>query len=205
MRASEAPEVNSLRITVQESYEIGSETFARQPNVWLPEEVLPGFRAFTTRFYWTCSAAAQDLLRALALGLGIQRRRGRRGPSLSGEDDANDDDDDNGCGEEDDCDEDYFLRFHSGHANQLRLLHYPAVATARLAGAAADLARMPAHSDWGSITLLFQDACGGLQVEAPGEPAGRFVDVMPVEGALVEGALVMNVGDLLMRWSNGAW
>ena len=45
--------------------------------------------------------------------------------------------------------------------------------------------------------MLFQDDCGGLQVEDPSKP-GEFIDVPPVPGSLV-----MNVGDLLMRWSNG--
>lgn len=149
----------------KESYEVGSEALASQPNQWLPEDVLPGFRAFATGFYWACWAAARELLRALALGLDL------------------------------DGGEDYLLRFHGGDNNQLRLLHYPPVETAALASDA--VARMPAHSDWGSITMLFQDDCGGLQVEDPRRP-GRFVDAAPVEGALV-----MNVGDLLMRWSNG--
>lgn len=56
---------------------------------------------------------------------------------------------------------------------------------------------MPAHSDWGTITMLFQDDCGGLQVEDPNQE-GHFVDATPMANALV-----MNVGDLLMRWSNG--
>ena len=45
--------------------------------------------------------------------------------------------------------------------------------------------------------MLFQDDCGGLQVEDP-NVSGKFIDAEPIEGALV-----MNVGDLLMRWSNG--
>lgn len=148
----------------KESYEVGSETLTSQPNQWLPEEVLPGFRAFMTSFYWACFGAARELLRALALGLGLG-------------------------------DEDFLLRFHSGENNQLRLLHYPPVETERLSSNA--VARMPAHSDWGSITMLFQDDCGGLQVEDPRRP-DEFVEATPIEGALV-----MNVGDLLMRWSNG--
>jgi isopenicillin N synthase-like dioxygenase len=75
------------------------------------------------------------------------------------------------------------------------LLHYPAIAAAELESGRA--ARMPAHSDWSSITLLFQDECGGLEVEDPNQP-GEFVAVAPIEGACV-----VNVGDLLMRWSNG--
>ncbi|KAK7704123.1 hypothetical protein SLS64_008681 [Diaporthe eres] len=148
----------------KESYEIGSETFAQQPNQWLPEEVLPGFREFMTGFYWSCFDTAKELLRAMAMGIGLD-------------------------------DPDYLLKFHSGENNQLRLLHYPPVETEKLSSNA--MARMPAHSDWGSITMLFQDDCGGLQVEHPRKP-GEFVDATPMKGALV-----MNVGDLLMRWSNG--
>ncbi|GAP89530.1 putative thymine dioxygenase [Rosellinia necatrix] len=148
---------------VKESYEIGSENFVQQPNVWLPDDVLPGFREFTTTFYWRCFDAAKELLRALALGVGLD-------------------------------DEDFFLRFHSGVNNQLRLLHYPPAETERLAN--NEISRMPAHSDWGTITMLFQDECGGLQVEDPNRP-GHFVDATPMKDALI-----MNVGDLLMRWSN---
>lgn len=148
----------------QESYEVGSETFEQQPNQWLPEEVLPGFRQFMTSFYWSCYGTAKELLRAMAIGIGLE-------------------------------DADYLLRYHSGENNQLRLLHYPPVETQKLSSNA--IARMPAHSDWGSITMLFQDDCGGLQVEDVNNP-GSFVDATPVKGALI-----MNVGDLLMRWSNG--
>ncbi|KAK7917265.1 hypothetical protein PG985_010873 [Apiospora marii] len=147
----------------KESYEIGSEELESQPNVWLPDEVLPGFRDFMMAFYWKCFEASKDLLSALALGIGLE-------------------------------DDQYFLRYHNGHGNQLRLLHYPPVETEKLSSDA--VARMPAHSDWGTITLLFQDECGGLQVEHPNSP-GIFMDATPVKNALV-----MNVGDLLMRWSN---
>ncbi|KAI0912320.1 hypothetical protein F4823DRAFT_622937 [Ustulina deusta] len=148
---------------VKESYEIGSEDLVEQPNVWLPRDVLPGFREFTTMFYWRCFDVAKELLRALALGIGLD-------------------------------DEAFFLGFHSGVNNQLRLLHYPPVEVERVAN--DEVARMPAHSDWGTITMLFQDDSGGLQVEDPNRQ-GHFVDATPMTNALV-----MNVGDLLMRWSN---
>lgn len=92
-------------------------------------------------------------------------------------------------------DEGHLLNLHSGHFNQLRILHYPAVPASVLEEGTS--ARMPAHTDWSTITILFQDECGGLQVENPRQP-GTFIDVGPVEGTLV-----MNVGDLMMRWSNG--
>jgi isopenicillin N synthase-like dioxygenase len=148
----------------QESYEIGSEENDEQPNVWLPEEVLPGFRNFTTEFYWECSKASREILTAIGTGLGLK-------------------------------DPEFLLKFHSGHNNQLRLLHYPPVPAAQLENGSS--ARMPAHSDWGSITMLFQDDCGGLEVENRHIP-GQFIKATPLKNAIV-----MNIGDLLMRWSNG--
>ncbi|KAI8956960.1 Clavaminate synthase-like protein [Daldinia sp. FL1419] len=160
----ETKEAENRKISdFKESYEIGSEDSQTQPNVWLPQDVLPGFREFMTQFYWECFRVAKELLRALAIGIGLQ-------------------------------DEDFFLRFHSGVNNQLRLLHYPPIEAGKLSNNL--MARMPAHSDWGTITMLFQDNCGGLQVEHPGSP-GRFLDATPMKNALI-----MNVGDLLMRWSN---
>ncbi|ORY59492.1 uncharacterized protein BCR38DRAFT_488524 [Pseudomassariella vexata] len=150
-------------VDCKESYEIGSESLHQQPNQWLPEEILPGFRTFMTDFYWHCFSTAKDMLRALAIGIRLDE-------------------------------EDYFLRFHSGLNNQLRLLHYPPVEPEKLSS--NTVARMPAHSDWGTITMLFQDECGGLQVDDPNKP-GSFVNATPMRNAFV-----MNVGDLLMRWSN---
>ncbi|KAH8591202.1 hypothetical protein B0O99DRAFT_632805 [Bisporella sp. PMI_857] len=147
----------------KESYEIGSEENTEQPNVWLPENVLPGYRKFMTEFYWLFSQISQKIL--TAIGTGLQLRH-----------------------------PEYLLKFHSGHNNQLRLLHYPPVPAAELEKQIS--ARMPAHSDWCSITILFQDECGGLEVEHPHVP-GEFIEAIPLENAMV-----MNVGDLLMRWSN---
>jgi isopenicillin N synthase-like dioxygenase len=92
-------------------------------------------------------------------------------------------------------DPEFMLKFHSGHNNQLRLLHYPPIPAAHLENESS--ARMPAHSDWGSITMLFQDDCGGLEVENQHVP-GEFIKATPLKNAIV-----MNIGDLLMRWSNG--
>lgn len=50
-----------------------------------------------------------------------------------------------------------------------------------------------------TLTLLFQDECGGLEFEDPNH-AGSFLPAIPVPGALT-----LNVGDMLQRLSNGAF
>jgi isopenicillin N synthase-like dioxygenase len=50
------------------------------------------------------------------------------------------------------------------------------------------------HTDYGCITLLWQDQTGGLEVQ---RKDGQWIDAVPVDGTFV-----INVGDLLARWSN---
>lgn len=50
------------------------------------------------------------------------------------------------------------------------------------------------HTDYGCLTLLAQDPVGGLQVRAKG---GSWVTAVPIAGTYV-----VNVGDLLARWTN---
>ncbi|RDB21864.1 hypothetical protein Hypma_011153 [Hypsizygus marmoreus] len=93
--------------------------------------------------------------------------------------------------------EDYFLSFHTKPDNQLRLLHYPSVPLHALE--THQISRINGHTDFGSLTILFQDDVGGLEVEDPHSP-GRFVSVQPAPP--VPGSIVVNAGDFLMRWSN---
>ncbi|MDE1995054.1 MAG: isopenicillin N synthase family oxygenase, partial [Rhizobiaceae bacterium] len=70
----------------------------------------------------------------------------------------------------------------------LRLLHYPTQPQEEgLFGSAP-------HTDYGFITLLAQDNVGGLEVK---NKAGDWVPAPPVPDSFV-----MNVGDILARWSN---
>lgn len=50
------------------------------------------------------------------------------------------------------------------------------------------------HTDYGCLTLLWQDDVGGLEVRGA---SGEWLTAHPVEGAFV-----VNVGDLLARWTN---
>ncbi|CAG8957126.1 hypothetical protein HYFRA_00009327 [Hymenoscyphus fraxineus] len=89
--------------------------------------------------------------------------------------------------------ESYFDSFTDVGDNTLRLLHYPEVAKGVFQANKLQV-RAGEHTDYGSITLLFQDNRGGLQVKSPD---GTFVDATPIPGTVV-----VNAGDLLARWSN---
>ncbi|PGH36895.1 hypothetical protein GX50_00129 [[Emmonsia] crescens] len=89
--------------------------------------------------------------------------------------------------------EHFFDEFTDGGDNTLRLLHYPSVPKSIFKSNEGQV-RAGEHSDYGSITLLFQDARGGLQVRSP---RGTFIDAVPIADTIV-----INAGDLLARWAN---
>lgn len=72
----------------------------------------------------------------------------------------------------------FFDKFTSGGDNNLRLLHYPAVKKDVFVKNRGQV-RAGKHTDYGSITLLFQDDRGGLQVRSP---QGTFVNAIPIPG-----------------------
>ncbi len=59
--------------------------------------------------------------------------------------------------------------------------------------------RAGAHTDYGTLTILRQElGRGGLQVRD--DRSASWVDVPPIEDALV-----INIGDLMARWTNDRW
>jgi len=81
----------------------------------------------------------------------------------------------------------------NNQCHNLRLLSYPPIRSALLREDGQ--ARAGAHSDYGSITLLFQDHVGGLEVQNP--HTKHFQAAPPIPGTIV-----VNAGDLMARWSN---
>jgi len=84
-------------------------------------------------------------------------------------------------------------------ASEIRLNHYPPVTIERLAD--GRVKRTWPHTDFGIITLLFQDHVGGLELEDRSHP-GTFAPVIPAElGQPTE--VLVNVSDTFERWTNG--
>ena len=80
------------------------------------------------------------------------------------------------------------------HISMFRVLNYPAQKTEPKEGQL----RAGAHSDYGSLTICrIEDKPGGLQAQ---NSEGKWVDV-PV----VENAFSVNIGDLMMQWTNDQW
>jgi len=89
--------------------------------------------------------------------------------------------------------EDHFAPFYDMPGTTLRLLRYPphpAAALANQLGAGA-------HTDWGGVTLLAQDSLGGLEVRTV---ADEWIRATPTPGTFV-----VNLGDLMQRWTNGLY
>ena len=92
--------------------------------------------------------------------------------------------------------EDYFEQYVQHHASALRALNYP-----HLEGAERPVPgqlRASAHTDYGAMTILRTDA-PGLQVSKDKEDPD-WVDV-----PFVKGAFIINLGDLMKRWTNDHW
>lgn len=88
---------------------------------------------------------------------------------------------------------DFFESSIDRSASALRALRYPA----RTTPAEEGQFRAGAHTDYGTLTLLRQDTVGGLQVSTTDD---TWADVTPLDGAYV-----VNIGDLMARWTNDRW
>lgn len=74
----------------------------------------------------------------------------------------------------------------------LRLLNYPAYDPTKV-----NLSRAGAHTDYGTLTILWSADSRGLQAQSK---AGDWVDVVaPADH------FIINIGDLMMNWTNDKW
>ena len=87
----------------------------------------------------------------------------------------------------------YLVERHQDRNYTLRLLHYPPVTRPSLPGQL----RAGHHSDYGSLTLLFQDNMGGLEVQTTN---GHWIPAPTIPDTIL-----INTGDLMERWSNNVF
>lgn len=85
---------------------------------------------------------------------------------------------------------DYFVHSFDRPISRGSLIYYPPQEPTM----GADQFGVAPHTDYGCLTLLYQDDTGGLQVKGRD---GEWIMAQPVPGTFV-----VNVGDLLARWTN---
>ena len=86
---------------------------------------------------------------------------------------------------------DFFDNFHRNPMSVLKLNHYPPQTILD----ETETIGVGGHCDGGTFTILWQDSLGGLEVR---NKRGDWVGVAPIEGMFV-----INIANLLQRWTNG--
>jgi isopenicillin N synthase-like dioxygenase len=93
-----------------------------------------------------------------------------------------------------DMPEEWFATKIDRSCASLRLIDYPPP----LVEPAKDQLRAGAHTDYGSLTILkAEDVPGGLEARTR---EGEWIKVAPADDAFV-----INIGDLMMMWTNDRW
>lgn len=92
-----------------------------------------------------------------------------------------------------DLPQDFFLRSTDKPLSRASFVYYPAQDEAL----GPEQFGVGPHTDFGVLTVLCQDDVGGLQVQTID---GDWVKAPPIEGSLI-----VNVADLLCRWTAGAF
>ena len=81
--------------------------------------------------------------------------------------------------------------FDKGECTLMRLLHYPPLPSK----IETNQIRAGEHTDYGALTILFQDSIGGLEV--------KTLDNQWIPAPFVENTILINVGDVMEMWTNG--
>ena len=90
-------------------------------------------------------------------------------------------------------DEDFFIKTSSKPLSRASLVYYPS----QEATHGKDQFGVSAHTDFGVLTILCQDSVGGLQIQ---DKNGEWFHAPPIEGTMI-----VNVADLLCRWTGGVY
>jgi isopenicillin N synthase-like dioxygenase len=88
----------------------------------------------------------------------------------------------------------FFLDRSRSHVSSMRFINYPD----QLSEPKVGQLRAGEHTDYGALTILkVENAPGGLQVR---NRTGEWIDI-----GYIPGTFVINIGDLMMRWTNDRW
>lgn len=131
---------------------------------WPKVEGVAGFREIQTSFFLRCKELSLRVLRVMSHSLGLEA--------------------------------DFFLSAHKyigsdQNGSTLRSLYYPPV---RAESVKEGQLRCGEHSDYGSITLVFQSHEGGLQVLSR---SGEYISAPSIAGTVL-----VNIADLMQRWTS---
>ncbi|XP_012673136.2 2-oxoglutarate-dependent dioxygenase htyE [Clupea harengus] len=134
------------------------------PDIKWPCEDVPGFRDKQVSFFMHCKELSLRILRLMGLSLGL--------------------------------DADVFVSAHKQigtdeNGSTLRTLYYPPVDSEHVKEGQL---RCGEHSDYGSITLVFQSPEGGLQVLSR---SGQYISA-----PFIPGTVLLNIADLMQRWTS---
>ncbi|KAL4947590.1 hypothetical protein BDW69DRAFT_178123 [Aspergillus filifer] len=166
---------------LKESFDQGPATDELYPNIFPPPDTLPGFQPFMETFYERCQDLHLSLLSAITLSLSHCQPHPQ----------------------EQELQSDFLTRRCNINSSELRLNHYPATKISTLSK--GDKMRISSHTDFGTITLLFQDEVGGLEIEEQGRDGeGVYIPILPSSPSNGTSGkeLILNVGDCLQRWTN---
>lgn len=92
-----------------------------------------------------------------------------------------------------DLPEDRFDRYFQNSVSQISLMYYPPLPD----GVGNEIKNLTAHVDEGPVVILAQGEIGGLELKTLD---GRWIAAPPVEEAFT-----VNIGNMMMWWSNGRY
>lgn len=102
-----------------------------------------------------------------------------------------------------------FTRYHDagkGNFDNFELMHYPPVTSPQdTDNASVPKFRISPHTDWGTLTLLFQSTVGGLEVRPPKytNPTLSLDTETWTPAAALPDKILINIGDMLEFWTAG--
>ena len=179
----------------KESFQVTSKESSMETR-W-PKDMGPDFEANTREFMGKSLELAKMVIARL------QRERRRRRRAQGGEEEDKEEEE-----EEEDIASKHSLWVENESQCTLRMIHYPPFDSVEEAEDQAKMGymRAGAHTDWCNVTLLYQRTefgNGGLECAANPRRDG----FEKTEWAQIDhtnpGAITVNIGDMLSRWTNG--